>query len=395
MTQATNPTSSAIRRCARSGDSPHSRANGASDSAESSIATRGDVSPLLTAAALALFAAGSIVSLLAADAGLWLSLTGLSGAAALMLAVAPARGTRLTLDGAAAPTQLGAYTLEEKLGEGGMGVVYKARHALLERPTAIKLLRPDHGSPEAVRRFEREVQLTSQLSHPNTISIYDFGRSADGAFYYAMEYVDGLDLQTLVEREGPQEPARVAHLLAQICGALAEAHGVGLIHRDIKPANLMLCERGGAKDVIKVLDFGLIKHFDNRPSDLTHSDVQSVVGTPLYLSPEALIAPDTMDGRSDLYAVGVVGYFLLTGEAPFTGSGLLEVCAHHLHSTPVPPSQRLGRRIPAALEELILSCLHKAKENRPASAADVRDALLPLAATWGRPRVTRLRAANE
>ncbi|HWA75894.1 MAG TPA: serine/threonine-protein kinase [Polyangiaceae bacterium] len=393
MTQATNPTSSAVRRRARSGDSPHSLASAASGSAEFSLPPRGDVSPLLTAAALALFAAGSIVSLMAADAGLWLSLTGLSGAAALMLAVAPTRRSQLVSDDGARPTRLGPYTLGEKLGEGGMGVVYKARHAFLERPTAIKLLRPNHDGAEAVRRFEREVQLTSQLTHPNTISIYDFGRTSEGACYYAMEYVDGLDLQKLVEREGPQDPERVAHLLAQLCGALAEAHGAGLIHRDIKPANLMLCERGGAKDVLKVLDFGLIKHFDDQ-NHLTHSEVQSVVGTPLYLSPEALIAPDTMDGRSDLYAVGVVGYFLLTGEPPFTGSGLLEVCAHHLHSTPVPPSQRLGRRIPAQLEALILSCLHKAKENRPASAAEVREALLPLATSWGRPRVARLRAAN-
>ena len=393
MTQATNPTSSAVRRRARSGDSPHLLASAGSGSAEFSLPPRGDVSPLLTAAALALFAAGSIVSLMAADAGLWLSLTGLSGAAALMLAVAPTRRSQLVSDDRARPTRLGPYTLGEKLGEGGMGVVYKARHAFLKRPTAIKLLRPDHDGAEAVRRFEREVQLTSQLTHPNTISIYDFGRTSEGACYYAMEYVDGLDLQKLVEREGPQDPERVAHLLAQLCGALAEAHGAGLIHRDIKPANLMLCERGGAKDVLKVLDFGLIKHFDDQ-NHLTHSEVQSVVGTPLYLSPEALIAPDTMDGRSDLYAVGVVGYFLLTGEPPFTGSGLLEVCAHHLHSTPVPPSQRLGRRIPAQLEALILSCLHKAKENRPASAAEVREALLPLATSWGRPRVARLRAAN-
>jgi serine/threonine-protein kinase len=242
--------------------------------------------------------------------------------------------------------------------------------------------------PEDVRRFEREVQLTSRLSHPNTISIYDFGRTEQGEFYYAMEYLDGLDLQTLVEQEGPQEPARVAHLLAQLCGALSEAHGAGLIHRDIKPANVVVCERGGVKDVVKVLDFGLSKELENPRMEVTLSNVQTIVGTPLYLSPEALLAPDTMDGRSDLYAVGAVGYFLLTGTPPFSGSGLLEVCAQHLHTSPVPPSQRARGPIPARFEALILSCLEKSMDERPQSAAALRDALLALASESSEPRAS-------
>lgn len=290
-----------------------------------------------------------------------------------------ARSARMATEGAT-PTVVGQYTLGEKLGEGGMGVVYQARHALLDRPAAIKLLHPERARREDVLRFEREVRLTSRLSHPNTISVYDSGRTADGLLYYAMEYLDGQDLQTLVEREGPQPPARVAHWLAQLCAALSEAHAAGVIHRDIKPANVVVCERGGEKDVVKLLDFGLSKEFENLSMAVTHSDVQTLVGTPLYLSPEALIAPDTLDGRSDLYAVGALAYFLLTGAPPFPGKGLVEVCAQHLHSTPVPPSQKRGARLPAGLDALVLRCLGKSMDERPASAAALRAELLPFAA---------------
>jgi serine/threonine protein kinase len=285
-------------------------------------------------------------------------------------------------------TKLGPYTLDEKIGEGGMGVVYKASHALLRRPAAIKLLPPDRADERDLKRFEREVQLTSMLTHPNTIAIYDFGRTAEGSFYYAMEYLDGFNLQTLVERDGPQDPARVAHLLAQLAGALREAHGAGLIHRDVKPANVMVCQRGGIADVVKVLDFGLIKELDVR-GEVTRSDAHRIVGTPLYLCPEALTAPEKVDPRSDLYAVGAVGYFLLTGVPPFSGKNLLEVCGHHLHSVPVPPSARIGSPIPRALEALVLSCLAKSPEQRPATAASIQRALLPLAASWTQDRAAR------
>jgi serine/threonine-protein kinase len=261
-----------------------------------------------------------------------------------------------------------------------MGVVYKARHALLRRPAAVKLLPPERAGEQSLERFEREVQLTSLLTHPNTITVYDFGRTAEGTFYYAMEYVDGLDFQTLVERDGPQDPARVAHLLQQLAGALVEAHRVGLIHRDVKPANVMVCERGGLADVVKVLDFGLIRELGRGNAE--HSDVDRIVGTPLYLAPEAVTAPERIDARSDLYAVGAVGYFLLTGMPPFSGNNVVELCAHHLHSVPVPPSERIATSIPHELETLILSCLAKSPEQRPRDAASLQSALLALASGW-------------
>ncbi|HEX6273850.1 MAG TPA: serine/threonine-protein kinase [Polyangiaceae bacterium] len=266
--------------------------------------------------------------------------------------------------------RLGQYTLTEKIGEGGMGVVYKASHALLRRPTAIKLLPPERAGEHNIARFEREVQLTSLLTHANTVSIYDFGRTPEGTFYYAMEYLDGIDLQTLSDGDGAQEPGRVIHLLSQMVGALAEAHRVGLIHRDVKPANVILCERGGTPDVVKVLDFGLVKEM-GAPADpkVSTTGSQQIIGTPLYLSPEAIGAPATMDGRSDLYAVGAVGYLLLTGTPPFTGQSVMEVCSHHMLTPPTPPSERLGRPVPADLEAVILKCLAKSPSERPRDAA--------------------------
>jgi eukaryotic-like serine/threonine-protein kinase len=295
---------------------------------------------------------------------------------------------------AANENTLGQYTLGEKIGEGGMGVVYKANHALLRRPAAIKLLAPECTGEQNLKRFEREVQATSQLTHPNTISVYDFGRTANGTFYYAMEYVEGLDLQTLVEQDGPQDPARVAHLLAQLAGALAEAHGVGLVHRDVKPANVMLCQRGGLQDVVKVLDFGLTKDLTAN-NDLNQTDVHHILGTPLYLSPEAITSPESVDARSDLYALGAVGYFLLTGAPLFSGKNVVEVCGHHLHTVPVPPSVRLGAKIPEKLEALILSCLAKAPEERPASAAQLQKALVELAAEWTQERAAEWWTESE
>jgi tRNA A-37 threonylcarbamoyl transferase component Bud32 len=261
--------------------------------------------------------------------------------------------------------QLGQYTLEEKLGEGGMGVVYRARHAMLRRPTAVKLLKPDRVGEASLRRFEREVQLTAGLSHPNTVSVFDYGRTPDGVFYYAMEYLDGLTLEEIVAGDGPLPPSRVVHVLRQVLGALAEAHGIGLVHRDVKPGNVILCERGGVPDVAKVLDFGLVKDAEG---DAGLSRDGALLGTPLYLAPEAIRSPAS-DARSDLYSVGAVAYYLLAGRPVFEGATVIEVCSQHLHATPVPPSARLGRPLPQALEAWVFACLEKDKERRPRSAA--------------------------
>lgn len=265
---------------------------------------------------------------------------------------------------AQAAQQLGQYTLEEKIGQGGMGVVYRARHALLRRPTAVKLLAPDRDGGTALARFEREVQLTSRLTHPNTIAIFDYGRTPDGIFYYAMEYLDGLDLETLVKAEGQQPAGRVIHILRQAAGALAEAHHVGLIHRDVKPANLLLCRRGLLFDFVKVLDFGLVRRMDD---DDGLSKTNMLLGTPLYMSPESIQSSEGIDGRTDLYALGSVGYFLLTGRPPFDGDNVLDVCRQHLHAVPVPPSE-IARDVPRELEALILACLAKAPGDRPQDA---------------------------
>lgn len=270
-----------------------------------------------------------------------------------------------------AAMDLGQYTLMEKLGEGGMGVVYKARHALLRRPTAVKVLPPERAGDDTLARFEREVQITAQIAHPNIVSVYDFGRSPDGAFYYAMEFLDGIDLQRLVDDDGPQTPPRVVAILSQVAEALAEAHDVGLIHRDIKPANILLCSHSRRPDMVKVVDFGLVKELGG-PTNITVSDSRIVTGTPLYMSPEAITRPNEIDERSDLYALGAVGYFLLTGSPVFEGRTVVEVCGAHLHKEVVPPSKRSGRPIPPKLEALILRCLAKARDDRPASAVEVK-----------------------
>ncbi len=273
--------------------------------------------------------------------------------------------------------QLGQYTLEEKLGEGGVGAVYRAHHAMLRRPTAIKLLQPDRTGEVALARFEREVQLTAQLTHPNTITVFDYGRTPEGLFYYAMELLSGANLAEVRAAGGPQPIGRVVHILSQVAGALAEAHGIGLIHRDIKPANIILAEQGGIADVAKVVDFGLVKEI-SAPKDATLTAHDTVVGTPHYMSPEAIRDPKLVDARGDIYALGAVGYVLLTGTELFAATSIIELCSHHLHTPPEPPSERLGSAVPAALEELLLQCLAKDPDERPASASALKRALEPL-----------------
>jgi serine/threonine-protein kinase len=282
--------------------------------------------------------------------------------------------------------RMGQYTLGEKIGEGGMGAVYHAHHAMLRRPTAIKLLPPEKAGAENLVRFEREVQLTASLSHPNTVAIFDYGRTVEGVFYYAMEYLDGVNLDQLVKIDGPQPPGRVARIVLQVSGALAEAHQIGLVHRDIKPANIILCERGGMPDVAKVVDFGLVKRFipDDSAATVATTAAQTLLGTPLYMSPESITGTGEVGAHSDLYSLGAVAYLLLTGTPVFQSQSAVEVLAHHLHTPPEPPSKRLGRPLPAELEDLVLRCLAKSPDDRPSSALAIRERLahLPLVNSW-------------
>ncbi len=268
--------------------------------------------------------------------------------------------------------QLGRYQVLEKIGEGGMGKVYRAQHALLRRPTAVKLLDAEGASEEAAARFEREVQAAASLTHPNTIEIYDYGATPDGGFYYAMEYLDGINLSELVQEEGPLPEARVLHILRQAAGSLAEAHARRMIHRDLKPSNIMLCRRGDTFDFVKVVDFGLVRP---RDTDLNLTSTESLTGTPLFLSPEALESPEKVDTFSDVYQLGAVGYYLLTGRYVLSGENLIEVMTSLLHETPQPPSTVLGHALSPELEQLVLSCLEKDPAQRPANASVLLDAL--------------------
>ncbi len=276
--------------------------------------------------------------------------------------------------------QLGQYRLQEKIGAGAMGVVYMGQHAMLRRPTAIKMLDVERVNEASIQRFEREVQITCKLNNPHTVAIYDYGRTPEGVFYYAMEFLDGIDLQRLVEQYGPQPEGRVVSILQQICASLYEAHSLGLVHRDIKPANIMLNRRGGEPDVAKVLDFGLVKEIEDQKNQKQAGSEMS--GTPLYMSPESIQTPDSVDACSDIYAVGAVGYFLLTGKTVFNARSLRELCQLHLTATPENPSQRLGQKISAELEHAILTCLEKSRSKRPQTARDLSLMLNRVAQVW-------------
>lgn len=310
-------------------------------------------------------------------------LLGVSAVAIFIFTIVVARLRREAQKASIEARQLGQYKLERKLGAGAMGVVYLGHHAMLRRPTAIKLLDVDKVNDSSIQRFEREVQITCQLNHPNTVAIFDYGRTPEGVFYYAMEYLDGINLQSMVEQYGPQSEGRVIRILLQLCGSLFEAHSLGLVHRDIKPANLMLNRRGCESDVLKVLDFGLVKAVDEaKQANMTSSN--SLTGTPLYMAPEAIQSPNSVDSRSDLYAVGAVGYFLLTGQPVFAATGLMELCQQHIDAIPVPPSTRLGKIVSPELETALLSCLEKSRSKRPATARDLAHLLLrcPTANDW-------------
>jgi hypothetical protein len=285
--------------------------------------------------------------------------------------------------------QLGQYALDEEIGTGGFGKVFRGHHALMRRPVAVKLLDPLMANEQSIARFEREVQLTCGLTHPNTIALYDYGRTPDGLFYYAMEYLEGLALDKMVQDFGRLPEGRVIHILRQVCGSLAEAHTQGLVHRDIKPANIFLTQRGGIPDFVKVLDFGLVKARKlEGQMELTGATV--TLGTPLYMSPEAVEHPDRVEARSDLYSLGCVGYYLLTGETVFAGLSVGEVLMQQVRSVPERPSVRLRQPVSADLEDLLMSCLAKKAEERPPSAEALEAALAACAsaAVWNREQAS-------
>lgn len=278
--------------------------------------------------------------------------------------------------------EMGSYRLTERLGGGGMGEVWRAKHRMLARPAAIKLIRPDKlgdddlDSQTTLRhRFEREAQATALMHSPHTIDVYDFGATADGTFYYVMELLNGFDLETLVERFGPVTPERAVYLLRQMCDSLMEAHEHELIHRDIKPANIYLCRQGRPVDFVKVLDFGLVRpRHDAGPTSAKLTAENQASGTPAYMAPEQALG-DPVDGRTDIYAVGCVAYWLVTGQLVFRCDSPMATMAHHLNKTPVPPSQCTEHVIPKELDEVILSCLEKDPDRRPQSA-EALDAML-------------------
>jgi serine/threonine-protein kinase len=260
--------------------------------------------------------------------------------------------------------KLGQYRLKRRLGAGGMGEVYLAEHVLLRRPCALKLIRPERaGDPKNLARFEREVRATAALTHPNTVEIYDYGRAGDGTFYYVMEYLPGLTLERLVQGYGPLPPGRAVHVLRQLCGALREAHAAGLIHRDIKPGNVMLCERGGLHDTVKLLDFGLVLPQGGTTADERLTQEGAVAGTPAYMSPEQAGGREDLGPRSDIYSLGALAYFLLTGRPPFAGRSPVQVLAAHLYERPEPVT-RDRPEVPADLNAVVLRCLAKEPAER-------------------------------
>jgi eukaryotic-like serine/threonine-protein kinase len=270
--------------------------------------------------------------------------------------------------------KFGQYQLVRKLGEGGMGEVYLAEHALLKRPCALKLIKAEAGAdPIALARFEREVQSCARLAHPNTIEIYDYGHTDDGTFYYVMEYLQGLSLADLVSEAGPLPPGRLIYLFRQVCAGLAEAHGLGLVHRDLKPANVFVAVRGGESDVAKVLDFGLVKLMRGPGADELTAEM-TVSGTPLYMAPEQAVGDRSLDARADIYALGVMMYYALTGRPPFTGQNAFAVMMAHGRDPVVPPS-KLRPDAPEDLERVILLCLAKKREERYRSVQNLGEAL--------------------
>ena len=277
--------------------------------------------------------------------------------------------------------EMGSYEIGELLGRGGMGEVYRATHRMLARPAAIKLIRPEaltgseEGAQLAVRRFRREAESAASLRSPHTVEIYDFGVTDDGTLYFVMELLDGLDLETMVRRHGPLPASRAVHILRQVCDSLEEAHVRGLVHRDIKPANIHVGRIGVREDFVKVLDFGLVKPSSAPRHEQTMATAAGTTpGTPAYMAPEMSLG-ETVDGRADIYALGCVAYFLLTGRLVFEADNVFQVIVKHLQEDPVPPSRHTPQPIPPALDEIVLACLVKSPADRMRSATELRRAL--------------------
>jgi serine/threonine protein kinase len=288
--------------------------------------------------------------------------------------------------------EMGSYQLGELLGRGGMGEVYKATHRMLARPAAIKLIRTemlgavdDEAAKLAVTRFRREAEAAANLRSQHTVELYDFGVTEDGTLYLVMEFLDGLDLETLVRQNGPLPAGRVIHILRQVCESLEEAHSLGLVHRDIKPANIHLGMVGLRHDFVKVLDFGLVKEVSNVSVESSMATIpgQMALGTPAYMAPEMALG-EAVDGRADIYALGCVAYYLLTGQLVFEAEKAFQMIAKHLQTDPIPPSERTEQAISPELERLILKCLAKSPNDRPQSAAQFINALewIP-SGVWG------------
>lgn len=294
---------------------------------------------------------------------------------ALMLAGGtPPRSSR-TVRSADDPRTIGPYVLRRCLGEGGMGSVYLAEHALLGRPCAIKLINAEYANdPIALARFEREVQTVAALTHPNTVQVYDYGRGDDGTLYYAMEYLPGVTLDELVTQHGPLDPARVVHILRRLCGALHEAHGRGLVHRDLKPANVMLCERGGVPDYVKLLDFGIVAALETGPGEGRLTQAGMIVGTPGFMSPEQCAGDGRVSPASDIYSIGALGYYLLTGSSPFGRRSTVQIVIAQMSEDP-PPVTAARHDVPEALADVLAQCLKREPDARFADALALDHAL--------------------
>ena len=269
--------------------------------------------------------------------------------------------------------EIGSYEMLERIGEGGMGQVWRARHRLLARPAAIKLIRTEllgssAGGNDTVRRFEREAQETAKLGSVHTIDVYDYGITEDGDFYYVMELLNGISLERYVKQFGPMPPGRVVYLLRQACHSLSEAHDNGLLHRDVKPANIFMCRLGPDDDFVKVLDFGIVKPFGDREAGTMPTIEELTAGTPAFMAPEMALNDARIDGRADIYALGCVAYYMFTGETVFPADSAIAVMLAHVKDAPSPPSLRSKFDVPAKLDALILECLAKDKRSRPASA---------------------------